>query len=171
VEGLQSFSGSQWFPDGRRILTNAKTKDHQPRSYVFDVSGGPARALTDEGVWALSISPDSNWLAALAPGGISLWPVAGGPAREVRGSLPGERPVSFTSDGRSLWVFRRGEVPAHIYRLEIDSGSRKLWKTLVPPDTAGVYSIDEFKVTRSGAAYFYSYRRSLSELYEVRGLR
>ena len=92
-------------------------------------------------------------------------------SRELPGSLPGDRPVRFSSDGRSLWVFRRGEVPTHVYRLEIDGGDRKLWKTLVPPDAAGVYSIDEFKVTPSGHAYFYSYRRTLSELYEVRGLR
>jgi hypothetical protein len=130
------------------------------------------RPVTEVGTWALSISPNGDLLAAITPGrGISLWPVGGGPSREVPGSESGDRPVCWTSDGKSLWVFRRAEVPTRIDRLEIDSGNRKLWKTLVPPDAAGVYSIDEFKVTPSGDAYFYSYRRTLSELYEVRGLR
>ena len=74
-------------------------------------------------------------------------------------------------DGRSLWVFRRGVIPAQVYRLDIATGARHLWKTLVPPDAAGLYSVDEFRVTPSGHAYFYSYRRTLSELYEARGLR
>jgi tRNA A-37 threonylcarbamoyl transferase component Bud32 len=172
VQGLQSFSGSQWFPDGRRILTNARAQGRDARSYVVAVSGGSPRAVTDEGVWALSISPDGERLAAVSRGrGISLWPTAGGPPRELRGSEPGDRPVSWTSDGSSLWIFRRGEIPAPIYRLEIGTGMRRLWRTLVPPDAAGIYSIDEFKITPSGHAYFYSYRRTLSELYEVRGLR
>jgi hypothetical protein len=79
--------------------------------------------------------------------------------------------VSWSSDGRSLWIFRRGELPAAITRLEIATGARLLWKKLVPPDAAGVYSIDEVRITPSGHAYFYSYRRALSELYEARGLR
>jgi Tol biopolymer transport system component len=170
--GLGSFSGSLWFPDGGRILTNARAKDRGARSYVIDVPGGEPRAVTDEGTWALSISPNGRLLAAVTPSrGISLWPVDGGRSRQVPGSQPGDRPVCWTGDGRSLWVFRRGEVPAHVYQLEIEGGRRRLWRTLVPPDAAGVYSIDEFRITPSGHAYFYSYRRTLSELYEVRGLR
>ena len=76
-----------------------------------------------------------------------------------------------SADGRSLWVFRRGEVPAWIFSVDVATGRESLWKTLVPPDAAGVYSIDELKVTPSQDAYFYSYRRTLSELYEARGLR
>jgi hypothetical protein len=41
----------------------------------------------------------------------------------------------------------------------------------MPADPAGVYSIDEFQITPSGHAYFYNYRRVLSELYVVQGLR
>jgi hypothetical protein len=99
------------------------------------------------------------------------WPVAGGAAREVKGALPGDRPVSWTSDGKGLWVFRRGEIPGHVYQLDIETGARKLHETLVPPDAAGVYSLDDLKITPSGHARFYSYRRTLSELYEVAGLR
>jgi tRNA A-37 threonylcarbamoyl transferase component Bud32 len=172
VKGLQSFSGSQWFPDGRRILTTARAEGRRPRSYVVDAIDGTARAVTDEGTWALSLSVDAAWLAAVgAERGISLWPVSGGAAREIKGSQPGDRPVSWTSDGKGLWVFRRGEIPGHVYQLDIETGARKLHETLVPPDAAGVYSLDDLKITPSGHARFYSYRRTLSELYEVAGLR
>ena len=68
-------------------------------------------------------------------------------------------------------MFRRAEVPVHVFQVEIDSGRRTLWKTLVPPDPAGVYTIRNFQVTPTGNAYFYGYVRVLSELYIVSGLR
>ena len=111
-------------------------------------------------------------MAAISVNGpVSLWPAAGGASRTLPGTEPGDRPVGWTADGRSLWVFRRGEVPARVFNVDVQTGRRTLWKTLTPPDAAGVYSVDQVKVTPSGNAYFYSYRRTLSELYEVRGLR
>jgi hypothetical protein len=89
----------------------------------------------------------------------------------VQGSQPGDRPVEWSADGRSLWVFRRGEVPTNVFRLDIATGRRQLWKTLIPPDAAGVYSIIEFRVTPSGHSYFYSYTRLLSQLFLVAGLK
>ena len=172
AHGIASYSGAAWFPDGRRILFSGREQGRDLRSYVQDVDDGPPRALTPENTRALSVSPDGEWAAAIGPGqGISLWPVAGGPSRPVSGSEPGDRPISWSADGRSLWLFRRGEVPGQVFRLDIDTGRRSLWKTLAPADREGVYSITEFRTTPSGHAYFYSYTRLLSQLYLVRGLR
>ena len=120
----------------------------------------------------MSISPDGLWVAAMGTGqSISLWPVAGGAPRQVAGTEPADRPAAWSEDGRSLWILRRGEIPAQVYQLDIATGRRRLWKTLVPPDTAGVYSIIEFRITPKGDSYFYSFTRLLSQLYLVRGLR
>jgi Tol biopolymer transport system component len=171
AEGIVSYSGALWFPDGQRILFNGRERGRDLRSYVQAIKGGPPRALTPENTRAISVSPDGELAAAIGPGqAISLWPVAGGPPRPVNGSQPGDRPVAWSADGRSLWLFRRGEVPAHVYRLDIASGGRQLWRTLVPPDAAGVYSIIDFRVTPTGHSYFYSYTRLLSQLFLVRGL-
>jgi eukaryotic-like serine/threonine-protein kinase len=171
VEGLEAFRGSVFFPDGRRLLVTGRAPGHRLRSYVVDLPGGRPRPITDEDTWGLTISPDGTRVAATSVSGpVSLWPVAGGRPRVLAGSEPGDRPVSWTADGRSLWIFRRGEVPAHVSIVDVETGRRTPWKTLVPPDAAGVYSVNELKVTPSGNAYFYSYRRTLSELYEVHGL-
>jgi hypothetical protein len=139
---------------------------------IQDLDGAAPQPLTPEGTRALSISPDGAWAAAIGVGQtISLWPLAGGPPRTVEGSQTDERPVAWSADGQSLWLFRRGEVPAHVYRLDIKTGQRRLWKTLVPPDAAGVYSIIDFRITPAGDAYFYSYTRLLSQLFLVRGLK
>lgn len=65
---------------------------------------------------------------------------------------------------RSLWVFHRGEVPAEVSRIDLATGRRQVWKKLSPPNSSGVYSIIDFKVTRDVRAYFYSYKRVLSQL-------
>jgi len=170
--GITTYRGAWWFPDGRRILFTGSTPGHKLRSYVQDVDGGPPRELTPEDTWGLSISPDGKWVAATGPGHrISLWPVAGGPPRPVPGSEPEERPVAWSADGRWLWIFRRGYVPADVSRLEIATGRREHWKKLVPPDPAGVYSIIEFEVTPDGRAYFYGYTRLLSQLYLAKDLK
>ena len=70
-----------------------------------------------------------------------------------------------------MWLFRRGEVPADVYKLDVATGQRQLWKTLIPPDAAGVYSFIEFVITPDGQSYFYSYTRLLSQLYLVHGLK
>ena len=85
-------------------------------------------------------------------------------------SEPGDRPLGWTPDGRQLWVFRRGEIPASVYRLDLVRNTRQLWKRLLSRDAVGVSSID-FCMTPTGNSYFYSYERVLSDLYVVSGLR
>ena len=175
TQGLTRFGGARWFPDGKRILFTGAPPDRPWRSYVQDVAGGPPRSLTPEGIRGLAISSDAR-IAATPIGGadqpISIWSDTGLLLqKQVKGSNADDRPVAFSSDGRSLWLFRRGEVPAHVEQLDIATGERRPWKTLAPSDVNGVYSIIEFQITPDGKSYFYSYTRLLSQLYLVRGLK
>jgi serine/threonine protein kinase/Tol biopolymer transport system component len=183
THGIASYRGAIWFPDGRRILFNGTQAGGKLRSYVQSLEGGPPSALTPENTWATALSPNGEWAAAIhadsgekeanqgnrAP--IELWPTTGGEPRPLRSSLPGERPAAWSGDGRRLWVFRRGEVPADVFEVEVATGQRRLWKKLTPPDASGVYSIQDVKVTPDGRVYFYSYKRVLSQLYAVNGLK
>jgi eukaryotic-like serine/threonine-protein kinase len=179
AHGIAGYRGALWFPDGQRVLFNGAQSGGTLRAYIQDVEGGPPRPFADEKTRVLAISPDGQWGAAIGPGsdkslprqGIWLWPVAGGKPRAVPSSQERDRPVAWSEDRRWLWVFRRGQVPAEVSQVEIDTGRRRLWKTLKLPDPSGVYSINDFKVTRDGRAYFYSYRRVISQLYTASGLR
>jgi hypothetical protein len=171
---IVSYNGARWFPDNQRILFSGRDgPEKKLRSFVQDLRGGGPKPLTPEGIWAVSLDKGGAWAAAIGDtqDGISLWPVDGGPSRLVPGSRSGDRPIAWTDDGQALWIFRRGEVPLQIIRLDIKSGNRQIWKTLSALDYTGVYSITEFAITPSGDAYFYSFRRLLSQLYQVRGLR
>jgi eukaryotic-like serine/threonine-protein kinase len=172
--GIVRYSGARWFPDGRHILFAGSVADGDLRAYIHDIAdqSQPPRPVTPEHTWGLSISPDGKTIAAIGRDNVvSVWPVEGGPGRTVAGAQPRDRPVAWSEDGKSIWVFRRGDVPAPVYQVNLDTGRRELWKTLVPPDTAGVYSIIDLQITPSGHSYFYSYTRLLSQLYLVRGLR
>ena len=127
VPGVESFQGSSWFPDGRRLLVNGREPGRRLRSYVLDLAGGRPRPVTDEDTWGVAISPDGELVAAIGlDGPISIWPVEGGPSRPLPGSSPGDRPASWSGDGRSLWIFRRGEVPARIFSVDVATGRRSL---------------------------------------------
>ena len=94
----------------------------------------PPRPISPEGVdiqWH-AISPDGTRVAAYGPDQvITLYPVTPGPA--VRTSLPlNDEPIDWTADGKSLYVFRRGEVPARIYRANVTTGQKTLWREIQP---------------------------------------
>ena len=74
-------------------------------------------------------------------------------------------------DGHSLYVYRFGELPAKVFRLEIKTGQKMLWKQLMPMDPAGVNIISPILVTPDGKSYVYGHRRLLSDLYLVEGLK
>jgi len=169
--GVDRYRGARWFPNGRQIFFTGSEPGKDSRSFIQDLDGGLPKPFTPEGSRALAVSPAGDTLAV--QGGnqeVTLWPVADGPRRALPGSQPGDRPVMWSADGKSLWVFHRGEVPAPVYKVDIATGLRQPWKMLVPLDAAGVYSIIEFRITPKGDGYAYSYARLLSRLYLVRGL-
>ena len=165
---------ASWFPDGQRFLFTGNEAGHAIRLYVQGLSGDAARPISPEGVLSNgAISPDGQTVAAVGPDQqCYLYPVAaGGGPRLVPGLQPGEAPAGWDTDGRSLYVFRSGELPAHVYRLDISTGKRTLWRDLQPSDPAGIDSIRGLLLSRDAKAYVYGYIRLLSDLYQVEGLR
>ena len=163
-----------WFPDGRRLLITGSEPGHGPRLYVRDVGNGQPRAITPEGVTSFrnSVSPDGKWIAATGPDGkLALYPVEPGPPRPIPGITAEDQSVRWSADGTSLYVLRFGETSAKIYQLDVATGQRALWKELRPSDPAGVLNVGPIVITPDGKSYVYSYRRSLKDLYLVKGLR
>jgi hypothetical protein len=56
-------------------------------------------------------------------------------------------------------------------RIDLATGERTTWKTLRPADRAGVLDIGFVQLSGDARSYVYSYRRILSTLYLVEGLR
>jgi eukaryotic-like serine/threonine-protein kinase len=167
-------SAAQWFPDGTRILFSGTESNHGVRLYIQDIASNKIVGISPEGTNGLSfaLSPDAQVVAAIGPDEKGyLFPTASGDPKPIPGMLAGEAPVAWTADGRSLYIYRGGELPAKIYRLDIATGNRTLWKQLMPPDPAGVEYVGPILPAPDGVAYAYGYRRLLSDLYLVEGLK
>ncbi len=167
-------SWSHWFPDGKRILFSGNEPGKGVRLYVSDVASGKSEPITQEGVngTAFVISPDSQWVAGIGPDHKGyLFPVAGGEPRLIPGLNPGEQPITFSSDSRSLYVYQPGELPALVNRIDLQSGQRTLWRQLMPSDPAGVETIGPILMTPDAKTCVFGYHRMLADLYLVEGLK
>jgi Tol biopolymer transport system component len=172
--GLTEYYSAAWFPDGKRILFVAAGFGSQPRSYVQDVDGGEARAITDETVQAVLVSPDGKVLAAAdAAGGYQLRAVEGGPLRPIRGSLPGDELVQWSADGRFLYVRGMSDSAVEFFRIDLSAGRREPWRKIEAADPVGLIGIQPASVhmTPDGRSYAYSYWKVLTELYLVDSLK
>jgi eukaryotic-like serine/threonine-protein kinase len=173
-EGLSVYEAT-FMPDGKQMVLTASEPGHGARVYLRSFDGGKPRAVTPEGYSGIAgggiVAPDGKWTLVVGPDRKRyLYPLSGGqptavPDLDLQDSVDQKSP-----DGRFLFVHRGGEMPARVFRLEISSGKKELWKTLMPADAAGVPEIGVVP-TPSGEAYAYSYVRTLSDLYLVGGLK
>jgi hypothetical protein len=121
---------------------------------------------------AAIVSPDGRSLVAvLRSGKTLLHPIDGGEPRPLPGIEPGERPIGWSTDGRSLHLVRFRGLVVQFHRLDLVTGRRELLHELVPPDPAGVAPLGLASVSADGKSYAYSFIRNLSELYLIEGLK
>jgi eukaryotic-like serine/threonine-protein kinase len=167
--------GAVFFPDGRRVLFQGYEPGKPPGYYVQSLDGGapqpalPAGARTSFG---RPIAPDGRSIAAIDPRErFVLYPVGGGAPEPLPGATSMDTLIGWSQDGRSLFVYRQNEVPARIFRVEIATGRRELWREIAPPDPAGIAGLDPVIVSPDGSTCVYGFRRFLSDLYLVDGLR
>jgi len=166
------FWGGVWFPDGRRVLSLAEDSDGVYRAVIIDVETSEIRPVGEQDVAPapMIVHPDGErFVASEAEGRLALYPMAGGAPRILQGVEPGEHPVGWLGGGRELIVLR-GDVPARVYRVDLETGRRIFWMELAPRDRSGLLSVAPAAFALEGEAYIYSYRRWLSTLYLVDGL-
>jgi hypothetical protein len=177
-KGIAVIQWADWFPDGRQIVVAGADAKGGMRLFRCDPDTGATAAITPEESRILGdhyqgfpISPDGARVAVvLQDFSLAVFPTAGGPGRPVPGLEPGTFPIEWTEDGRFLFVFRFGELPARVLRVDPQTGEQRLWKEIVQPDRAGSFGFPSIRVSRDGSVYAYTYARFLSELYAVTGL-
>jgi Tol biopolymer transport system component/predicted Ser/Thr protein kinase len=164
---------ARWLPDGKQLVFSGNETGHGVRLFVESPEEGKPRPISPEGVSPFFVlSPKGDFVAGVGPDHkLYLYPVAGGAPAPVSSTGPDEAPTGWSADGRSLYVFRFGEIPAKVFELELSTGKRKLWKELVPADAAGIDTIRGITITPDARAYVYGYIRTLSDLYVVEGLK
>jgi serine/threonine protein kinase/Tol biopolymer transport system component len=159
-------------PDGKRIVFVGHEPGRPSRTFVQDLAGGAARPVTPEGVVARVLSPDGRSLVTQSPEGVALTPFDGGPTRPIPGLQPDDRPLQFTADGRTLFLRTSArEFPASVFRLDLSTGHREVWKELMPGDPAGITTLSPAAISDDGRTVLFLYARSLADLYLADGLK
>jgi serine/threonine protein kinase len=161
-----------FLPDGKRIVFVGHQPGRPSRVFVQDLAGGAAKPVTPEGVVARLLSPDGKSLVTQTPEGLALTPLEGGPSRPIPGVKPDDRPLRFTADGRSLFLRSDArEFPARVFRLNLATGRREVWKELMPGDPAGITLLSPGAISEDGKTVLFTYGRALSDLYLAEGLK
>ena len=171
--------GQAWFVPGGRLLVSGVLPGGQTKLFTVDLGGKGYRSVAPDGwdtfIGEMPLSPDGKWVAAQAGEqgrvDLRLFPIDGGAPKAVPGFEPDDVTARWADDGRSLFVFKRDQLPARVVRLDVETGERKPWLELMPADTAGVSRIATLVLTPDGKSYAYNVRRDLSDLYLVRGLK
>ena len=160
-----------WMPGAKEFVFLGHEGVEPPRAYRMSLAGGSPRPLTNqEGAHFWNrISPDGkfvlegtsvgkdwgqNVIVDLATGQLRAAPL-----------LEGESPVDWDQGGRHIFVVRESDEAATIFRVDVFTGRREVWKQIRPTDPAGILSMSRFYITPSGNAYAYSAGRVLSSLY------
>jgi serine/threonine protein kinase/Tol biopolymer transport system component len=173
-KGEERIHRAWWLPDGKRILSAANAPGESLRLFVHGLDGEPPFPITPEGIGMgfFPVSPDARVVAAQGPDGLFYgFPIEGGDPEYIPGLVADDRPIRYSPDGKSLFAYRRGELPAHVIRLDLATGEKHASHELMPPDAAGVVEIVSVVLTPDVASYAFSYHRILSDLFLVEGLR
>jgi serine/threonine protein kinase len=171
-DGLNHTSAA-FLPDGKRFVFSGSEHGHGTRLYLESLDDAKPHAFTPEGVSSgFVLSPNGELAANVGPDRkMYVFPVGGGDPKLVPGALPEEVPTGWSQDNRSLFVLARGQVPAQVFRIDLATGQRTLWKSMEPADSAGIDTVGRVMLSADLKAYVYSYVRTLSDLYLVDGLK
>lgn len=160
-----------WMPGAKEFIFLGHEGEAPLRAYRVSLGGGPARPLTKlpgahfwnrvspDGKFVLETSvitnePPQNVIVELANGKVRSAPLQ-----------QADQPVQWDQDGAHAFVVQKNEMEATIFRVDMASGKREVWKQIRPVDPAGILTLRSFFVTPSGSAYTYSAARALSALY------
>jgi hypothetical protein len=160
----------QFMPDGRRVLFVGFDADGKLRIYLQDAGGEP-RPIAPQGDYdALALAPDATTIATTVGRKVCLLKISGGPLQPMPWAVYNEFPITWSADGRSLFMMR-GRLSADVDRVDVATGARTPWKSLLPSDAAGVTGVRSVVVLDDGHSYAYSYERRISQLFVVSGLK
>jgi hypothetical protein len=175
---LSRVGAGAWLPDSSRIVFNGTRGNEPPRVYIQNIPAGEPRVVTDQGVQlpANAAVRDENSLLGRSGDHWILFPIAGGEPQSLRALTTRDVPIQWTKDGRVVYTVGIPEWPRpsafDVFRVDIATGGRALWKTLAPADRVGVEEQRQWTaITPDARAYCYSYARRLGDLFVVSKLQ
>jgi hypothetical protein len=170
--------GGQWLGDSKRIVFTGVGRAGKPGGYIQEIPAGLPRPITPDGVELAGKAAVRDDHSVLGRVGATwkLFPIEGGDGQPVPALRPEDLPLQWSHDGKYVYTVDNVKVPrppaVDVFRVELATGVRVLWKTLTPSDPVGVEDLREtVAITPDAQSYCYSYSRRLGDLFVVDGLR
>ena len=176
VTGMERYAWAGFHPDGRRLFVVGTTADYANRLFMVNAEGGMPALLWDEPVpysriSGLPIDPAGERVVFLrATGEHMMLDVATKTATPMAVLAAGDTALRFDGTGRFLFVANGDAADRRVYRVDLESGERTLWRKVAPPDRTGVFYIGPAALSADGSVLAYSYYRHIADLYVVEGL-
>jgi len=168
LNGIEDHGNYSWFPDGNHIFFVGKEPPQGLRCYSLDVNTGKVRAITAEGITGNLVSPDGKFFVSTnSEQARFIYPIEGGKPRLISGLENDEEIIRWSADGQALFVYRRNALPIRVFRLNLISGRKELWKEVTPSDPTGIFGRPKMLLSADGKSYVYQFHRHLSDLYIV----
>jgi len=167
VPGLERAYTAAFFADGKRVALFGKKLNEGSHIFELELGKDELRPISPElnPGYSISISPDQRWVAAVEGDGTpTLFPVGGGTPQPIRELGPKYQTIGWLQVG-TLLTFERNAIPAPV--LGFDPRTRKVtpYRTLAPPDAAGVPRLTKVMVTPDGKTFVFHFRRRTDVLY------
>jgi eukaryotic-like serine/threonine-protein kinase len=171
---IENYSGLGWMADSREVMFAGNERGHGSRFYVQDINGGPVRPVTSEGFaakLAVPVSSDGKQFVAWnqQTGAWNVCQVEEIRCVPLKGSNESDNPLQWSADGK--YVYSAVNYPeTSLWRIELATGERQLWKRITPTDPVGAHTIYVVSVTPDGKSFATQYVRSLDQLYLFEGV-
>ena len=168
------YRSASWTRDGRRLVVRGSDGDRPLRVWVQDLSGGPPRPITSEGIdGRFVILGGADYVAARdAAGALQLYGLDGEAPREVRGAIGSDQVVGASPKADFLYVTADvSAVPLTLEKLNVRSGSREKLLTISPVDPSGIVLFLAPVFTPDLKSYLFTQMRDFSTLYLGNGIR
>ena len=170
---IEHYAGIGWMPNSQEVIIAGNEPGHATRFYVQKIPAGPMRPVSPEGFGVelrIAVSPDGKEFAAQnqQTNAWNICQIDSGQCAPLRGVQEDDSPLAWSVDEKSLYLGNRKEgSQGSIWRVEVSTGRRDLWKKIVPPDSVGAVEIFPVSITPDGKSYAVQYDRSLDELYTM----
>jgi len=167
---IENYATAQWFGDGKSVLIGGNEPGKGTRFYIQEIGGGAPRPVTPEGTRDGLLSSDGRLVLARGPEGkYFVYPIAGGEPRPVPGLTEADVLAQWSADGRSVLAYRRAEIPYRLERVDLTTGSRRLYKELAPTDRTGLLSLRGIFFNDDLRSYAYTAYYQVSSLFVSEG--
>jgi hypothetical protein len=167
IPGMEFVYTASFFADGKRVALFGRRGEEASRVFVLDTDSGQLRAISPplNAGYTVAVSPDQRWVAASdTDKGPALFPVDGGAADRIPELGPKFSAVGWLRD-QTLLAFERNALPSPVVRFDPKTRQVTPFRTLAPPDMAGVPRLTKVLATPDGKTFAFHFRRRTDVLY------